>query len=144
MNDRTEEFTTPDARQSRVRREYSAITRIAERHGATDAMRHRADNPDMLAPYEAVRLVSDIASGSLTLTADEAEIDVTDVAAALTLLPRMRADMDAIEESLLLVARGHGMTWRDIAHGLGLGSAQAARQRYERVSGRSAPQGGSS
>ncbi|QVQ52756.1 DNA-binding protein [Spiractinospora alimapuensis] len=142
MTDGSEEFTVPDAHQARVRREYSAITRIGERHGATEAMRHRGDNPDMLAPYEAVRLVSDIASGSLTLEAEEAEVDVTDVAAALTLLPRMRADMDAIEESLLLIARGHGMTWRDIAHGLGLGSAQAARQRYERVSGRSAQQTG--
>ena len=40
---------------------------------------------------------------------------------------------DALEAGLLQVARGRGMTWQAIAFGLGLGGAQAARQRYERL-----------
>ncbi|MEU4714240.1 hypothetical protein AB0F73_11390 [Micromonospora purpureochromogenes] len=39
---------------------------------------------------------------------------------------------------LLTLARGRGMTWQAIAFGLGLGSAQAAKQRFERVSARTA------
>jgi hypothetical protein len=34
------------------------------------------------------------------------------------------------------MARGHGLTWAQIAFGLGLGTPQAARQRYERLAGR--------
>ncbi|MEV0195264.1 hypothetical protein [Nonomuraea sp. NPDC050691] len=44
--------------------------------------------------------------------------------------------MDALEAGLLQMARGRGMTWQDIAFGLGLGTPQAARQRYERLAGR--------
>ena len=53
--------------------------------------------------------------------------------AALTLIPHVRAEVDALEAGLLQVARGRGLTWQAIAFGLGLGSAQAARQRYERL-----------
>jgi hypothetical protein len=38
-----------------------------------------------------------------------------------------------------MVARGQGMTWQQMAFGLGLGSAQAARQRYGRLTLRTAP-----
>jgi hypothetical protein len=38
-----------------------------------------------------------------------------------------------------MIARGEGMTWQELAFGLGLGSAQAARQRYERLHLRTAP-----
>ncbi len=44
--------------------------------------------------------------------------------------------LKALESSLLMMARGRGMTWQEIAFGLGLGSAQAARQRYERLADR--------
>jgi hypothetical protein len=45
----------------------------------------------------------------------------------LTLIPRVRAETDQLEASLLLIARGQGMTWQELAFRLGLGSAQAAR-----------------
>ena len=38
-----------------------------------------------------------------------------------------------------MIARGQGMTWQELAFGLGLGSAQAARQRYERLNLRVPP-----
>jgi hypothetical protein len=43
-------------------------------------------------------------------------------------------------DCLLLIARGQGMTWQELAFGLGLGSAQAARQRYERLTRRTSPE----
>jgi hypothetical protein len=48
----------------------------------------------------------------------------------------VRAEVDQWEAGLMQMARGRGMTWSDLAHGLGLGSAQAAQQRYERLRGR--------
>jgi hypothetical protein len=68
---------------------------------------------------------------------DEEPADAADLTAALTLIPRVRAETDQLEASLLLIARGRGMTWQELAFGLGLGSAQAARQRYERLTRRS-------
>ncbi len=42
--------------------------------------------------------------------------------------------MEQLEALFLGIARERGgMTWQDIAFGLGLGSTQAARQRYERL-----------
>lgn len=137
-NEATEEFLPPDAAQERVRREYAGLTRIESRHAATAAQRARSTNPNALLPAEAVRLVTGLASGSAVPEADEPELDDNDIAAALTLVPRMRLDVDVLEESLLLVARGRGMTWQQIAYALGLGSAQAARQRYERLTQRAA------
>jgi len=74
------------------------------------------------------------------LVADELEaVDAADLTAALTLMPMVRAELDQLEASLLMIARGQGMTWQELAFGLGLGSAQAARQRYERLNLRVAP-----
>ena len=67
------------------------------------------------------------------LAEGEEPVDQADLMAALTLIPHVRAEVDALEAGLLQVARGRGMTWQAIAFGLGLGSAQAARQRYERL-----------
>lgn len=44
--------------------------------------------------------------------------------------------MDELEVGLLDMARGRGMTWPEIAFGLGLQTPQAARQRYERLASR--------
>ncbi len=41
-----------------------------------------------------------------------------------------------MEAGLLTMARGREMTWQEIAFGLGLGTAQAARQRHERLQAR--------
>jgi hypothetical protein len=65
-------------------------------------------------------------------------VGTADLTAALSLVPSARAELDQLEASLLLIARGQGMTWQELAFGLGLGSAQAARQRYERLALRAA------
>lgn len=72
-------------------------------------------------------------SGTDTPQANEPEVDDADVMAALTLIPKARAEMEQLEALFLGIARERGMTWQDIAFGLGLGSTQAARQRYERL-----------
>ncbi|MFF2107742.1 hypothetical protein [Rhodococcus koreensis] len=55
------------------------------------------------------------------------------VAAGLRLLSSARVELDQIEAGLLFAARGSGLTWPQIAEALGLGSAQAAQQRLNRV-----------
>jgi hypothetical protein len=136
MTNRPDPFTPPDPDRERAHREYAGLFRINERHAATETQRHRHFHPTVLDPHEAVRLVAVLAAGSAKLDRDEDGIDTADLTAALTLIPKMRSDMDALEASLLLMARGRGLTWQDIAFGLGLGSAQAARQRYERLASR--------
>jgi|ERR1035438_4445612 hypothetical protein len=57
-------------------------------------------------------------------------------AAALTLLPAARAEMDQLEAAVLLAARSLGLSWPQISRAMGLASAQAAQQRCDRVTGR--------
>lgn len=59
-----------------------------------------------------------------------------DLRAALRLLESARADLDALEAGLMLIARAEGLTWPDIAEQLGVKSPQAAQQRFQRVSTR--------
>jgi hypothetical protein len=94
----------------------------------------------MIWPAEAVRLLVGLAAGSAVLDDGEDALDAADLTAALTLMPRVRAEIDELEASLLMIARGRGMTWQELAFGLGLGSAQAARQRYDRLALRTAPE----
>ncbi|MFJ2028383.1 DNA-binding protein [Streptosporangium sp. NPDC087985] len=129
-------FTPPDPGKARAHRVYASLFRIAERHAATEAQRSRQVHPDVLGPHEAIRLVSFLAGGSAQVEDGEPEVDNADITAALTLLPLARAEMDQLEAGLLLMARGRGLTWQEIAFGLGLGTSQAARQRYERLAGR--------
>jgi hypothetical protein len=126
-------FTPPNPDQARVHREYASLFRIAERHAATDRQRGRQVHPSVLGPHEAVRLVSFLLSGVALPDEDEPEVDHADITAALSLVPRARGEMDELETGLLKMARGRGMTWQEIAFGLGLGTPQAARQRYERL-----------
>lgn len=56
--------------------------------------------------------------------------------AALRLVESARADLDALESGLMLIARAEGLTWPDIAQQLGVRSPQAAQQRFQRVSTR--------
>jgi hypothetical protein len=93
----------------------------------------------MIAPGEAVRLLVGLAAGAAFVEDGEEAVDAADLTAALTLMPMVRAEVDQLEASLLMMARGRGMTWQELAFGLGLGSAQAARQRYERLTRRAAP-----
>jgi len=56
--------------------------------------------------------------------------------AALTLLPAARAEMEQLETALLFTARAQGLSWGRISRAMGLGSAQAALQRFDRLTGR--------
>jgi hypothetical protein len=129
-------FTPPSADEARAQRVYTALFRIAERHAATDEQRRRQVHPHVLGPHEAIRLVSYLLSGAALLDDGEPEIDRADITAALTLVPLARGEMDELEVGLLDMARGRGMTWPEIAFGLGLQTPQAARQRYERLASR--------
>jgi hypothetical protein len=62
-----------------------------------------------------------------------------EVEAALTLLSAARAEMEQLETGILFTARTHGWSWGRIARGMGLGSAQAALQRFDRLAGRAEP-----
>jgi hypothetical protein len=64
------------------------------------------------------------------------EVTDEEVEAALTLLPAARAEVEQLETALLFTARAEGMSWARISRGMGLGSAQAALQRYDRLSDR--------
>jgi hypothetical protein len=129
-------FAPPNADEARAQRVYTSLFRIAERHAATDEQRRRQVHPHVLGPHEAIRLVSYLLSGAALPDDGEAEVDRADITAALTLIPLARGEMDELEVGLLDMARGRGMTWPEIAFGLGLGSPQAARQRYERLASR--------
>jgi hypothetical protein len=56
--------------------------------------------------------------------------------AALSLLPAARAELDQAEAAVLWMARSAGLSWPQISRAMGLASAQAAQQRFGRVSGR--------
>jgi hypothetical protein len=64
------------------------------------------------------------------------ELREPDLLAALTLLSAARAEVDQIEAAVLFTARAQGLSWPRIARAMGLGSAQAAQQRFDRVAGR--------
>ncbi|MFH8612783.1 DNA-binding protein [Streptomyces sp. NPDC018029] len=131
-------FTPPHPEQARAQRVYASLMRVAERHAADDVQRRRQVHPAVLGPHEAVRLVSFLLSGAAQPVEGEPEVDHADITAALTLLPLVRGELDELETGLLQMARGRGMTWPEIAFGLGLGTPQAARQRYERLVSRTA------
>lgn len=63
------------------------------------------------------------------------------VLAALALLPAARGEVDQIEAALLFTARAGDLPWPRISRAMGLRSAQAAQQRFDRVTGRAGNQG---
>lgn len=135
----TAPFAPPHPDEARAQRVYASLFRIAERHAVNEEQRRRQAHPSLIGAHEAIRLVSFLLSGTAQRDADEPEVDHTDITAALTLIPLARGEMDELEAGLLQMARGRGMTWSEIAFGLGLGTPQAARQRYERLLARTAP-----
>jgi hypothetical protein len=62
--------------------------------------------------------------------------DGEDLLAGLALLSAARAEVDQVEAALLFMARAHGLSWPRISRAMGLGSPQAAQQRFGRVTGR--------
>jgi hypothetical protein len=64
------------------------------------------------------------------------DFDEDGLVAALTLLPAARAEVDQLEAAVLFAARSRGLSWSRISQATGLGSAQAAQQRFDRISAR--------
>jgi hypothetical protein len=133
MADQLARTTAEDRRR---RRAPAALLGLAERHGGTSAARRRQAGAATLLPHEAVRLVELLAGGTAGHLDGEDRVDRDDLLAALTLLPSVRAELDETELGLLMMARGRGLTWAEVAEGLGLGSAQAAQQRHDRLAAR--------
>ena len=131
----TPEFSRPDASAQRSRRTFAALNHLVDRHAGTAERRRRHQHPDMPAPDEVVRLLAGLAGGTVP---GEPAPDATDMIAALTLVPQVRADLDNVEFALLQAARARDMTWQDIAFGLDLATPQAAKQRYDRLRTRTA------
>ncbi|MVA75813.1 DNA-binding protein [Auraticoccus sp. F435] len=129
-------FSPSDPGRDRSRRTHTALFRITERFAATPDARARSRHPEQVDPQEAVHLVTALAAGSAPPRSGEPPVDTDDLAAALTLVPEARAQLDGLEASLIGVARGRGMTWAQIAFALGLRSAQAAQQRSDRLAAR--------
>ncbi|NYH55302.1 hypothetical protein HNR06_004891 [Nocardiopsis arvandica] len=107
--------------------------RITERHAGGEDRRRWDEHRMPMPPLDALRRVADLASGSALPEEGAPAVDQDDLTAALTLVPWARAEFDQLEAGLLRMSKGRGMTWQEIAFGLGLGSAQAARQRHERL-----------
>ncbi|GHE69285.1 hypothetical protein GCM10014715_23920 [Streptomyces spiralis] len=84
-------------------------------------------------------MISSWHSRAAQLDDGEPEVDRADITVALSLVPLVRGEMDELETGLLQMARGRGMTWQEIAFGLGPGTPQAAGQRYERLASRGTP-----
>jgi hypothetical protein len=120
---------------------HAALFRLTERHAATESARRRQSHPSAPSPTEVVRLVTLLAAGTAQHENHEEPVGVEDIRDALALMQHARADMDATESSLIDVARGRGLSWAQVGEGLGLGSAQAAHQRYARLMARSDPLG---
>ncbi|MEU8242591.1 DNA-binding protein [Actinoplanes missouriensis] len=115
----------PDA--VRAEREEAALERLVERFvGRPSGAGARLSTGPTA--FDAIR--------STIQSANETEppvVDEIDLMSALTLLPRVRAELDGLEAALLFLARERGMSWAEIAFGMGLGSPQAAQQRSERT-----------
>lgn len=132
----TDPFERPDPAAQRHSRAFAALNRLTDRHAGSMSRRQRHLHPHMPSPDELVKLTAGMAGGTVPAAPGEPEPDVADLMAALTLVPQARADLDNVELALLTACRGRGMTWQDIAFGLGLATAQAGKQRYDRLRSR--------
>lgn len=129
-------FSRPDPEQARRARAHEALFRLTERHATGPARTLWEERRLPMPAHEAIRRVGDLAAGSAVPDQDAPAVDEADLTAALTLVPLARAEFDQMEAGLLTMAKGRGMTWQELAYGLGLGTAQAARQRHERLQSR--------
>jgi hypothetical protein len=119
---------TPDSDQQQSAREQSARTRLLDA-GASSLPRppwlHRSQPPSVV---DLVRFAVWRGQGD--------KVSDDEVMAALALLPAARAEMEQLETALMFTARAQGMSWGRISRAMGLGSAQAALQRFDRLTGR--------
>ncbi|MEV6692590.1 DNA-binding protein [Micromonospora sp. NPDC051196] len=130
-------MTDSDTRsEDRAHHRYAALQRLTERHAATEQQRRRHTNPYAADPYEAIAVLLALAAGAAEPEPGEEPVDEADLLAALALFPHLRAEIDTMEAGLFQLARSRGLTWQTIGQGLGLGSAQAAKQRHDRLTAR--------
>jgi hypothetical protein len=76
-----------------------------------------------------------VAYGRAADVVASAASDGAEVLAALASLRLVRADIDRVERELIGAARALGQAWPAIAAALGVGTRQAAEQRWLRLSG---------
>jgi hypothetical protein len=119
---------TPDSDQQQSAREQSARKRLLDA-GASTLPRapwlHRSQPPSTV---DLVRFAVWRGQGD--------KVSDDEVMAALALLPAARAEMEQLETALLFTARAQRLSWGRISRAMGLGSAQAALQRFDRLTGR--------
>jgi len=122
---------TPESDQEQAAREHRAQHHLLDA-GASSLPRapwlHRSQ------PLPAVDLVR-----FAVWRAQSGQVTEEDVEAALALLPAARAELAHVETALLFTARTQGMSWGRIGRWMGLGSAQAAQQRFDRLTSRIEP-----
>lgn len=118
----------PDFGDERAAREHRAQQQLLEA-GASSLPRapwlHRSQPPSSV---DLVRFA--------VWRGQAAKITEEEAQAALTLLPAARAEVEQLETALLFTARAQGLSWGRISRAMGLGSAQAALQRFDRLMGR--------
>lgn len=61
------------------------------------------------------------------------DVGTDELGAALSLFEEIRNQVDRLETQVVIEARRRGMDWKQIAPYQGLGSSQAASQRYQRM-----------
>jgi hypothetical protein len=121
-------MTPPEPDHERAAAERRARRRLLEAGGASlpRAPWLRRSQPPSSA--DLVRLV--------VWRGQSAEITDQETEAALSLLPAVRAELEQLETAVLFTARTRGWSWGRIARAMGLGSAQAALQRFDRLTER--------
>ena len=107
--------------------ELDSARKTLNRAGAARLARRPWEHPDQ------PRSDGDLVRFAAWVCRDTNGADPAVLSAALRLLSSARVELDQIEAGLLFAARGSGLTWPHIAEALGLGSAQAAQQRLNRV-----------
>lgn len=124
-------------------RRFEAALRLQARFGnGLERQWARDPNGPRLPAQELMILVA--AAGDQRPGGDRPRPTASDVQDALALAVRARSDLDYQEERLIDLARSQTddrrrLTWAEIAKALGMGSAQAAQQRYRRRAGDTDP-----
>ncbi|MEZ0070344.1 hypothetical protein ABIA32_006397 [Streptacidiphilus sp. MAP12-20] len=106
-----------------------------------EAVAQRPGLEDPQAPWGPAReLEQDVALLRAVLLAAAASdggqasaVSADELGAALSLFEHMRNQVDRLETQVVIEARRRGMEWKQIAPYQGLGSSQAATQRYQRL-----------
>jgi len=104
----------------------------AGRKASTIADRRRAAGDDSL------ETLSLDPFGTLTYVCSHTDgvsraVVAADVLAGLDVVRELRHALDRLEFSLMRIGRRRSLTWQQLADALGMGSRQAAMQRYERL-----------